>query len=84
MLFDADKSALWTPRRAASLRMVNPGLGRQVVAQAIREADSTGNGILEDDFHEMINRWALGSIDPPVPKAKGEPLPPPADKDITA
>lgn len=85
VLFDADKSgALDAKEGRKLLRMVNPGLGRQVVAQAIREADSTGNGILEDDFHEMINRWALGSIDPPVPKAKGEPLPPPADKDITA
>ena len=32
---------------------------RQAVAQAIREADATGNGIVEDDFQEMISRWAL-------------------------
>ena len=78
VLFDADNSgALDAKEGRKLLRMVNPGLGRKVVAQALREADSTGNGILEDDFHEMINKWALGDIDPPVP-GEGQPLPPPA------
>ena len=46
-----------------------------LVAQAIREAAaSTGDGgILEDNFHLMINKWALGEVDP-------APLPPPSSE----
>merc|ERR1719375_329044 len=81
VLFDADKSgALDAKEGRKLLRMVNPSLGRQVVAQAIREADSTGNGILEDDFHEMINRWALGAsadapLNAPIDVPAAQPLP---------
>jgi hypothetical protein len=38
--------------------MVNPGISRKLVATAIREADANGNGIVEDDFHEMMMKWA--------------------------
>ena len=39
--------------------MVNPSLGRKAVADAIRSADTNGQGIVEDDFQEMITNWAL-------------------------
>ena len=34
-------------------------LEAKAVADAIRSADASGNGIVEDDFHEMITNWAL-------------------------
>ena len=34
-------------------------LPREMVAKAIREADRLGSGIVEDDFQEMIVKWAV-------------------------
>jgi hypothetical protein len=58
-LFDADGSGTLDAKEGRKLlRMVNPGISRKLVATAIREADANGNGIVEDDFHEMMMKWA--------------------------
>ena len=59
ILFDADKSgALDAKEGKKLLRYVNPKLGREKVAMAIRAADRAGSGIVEDDFQDMISKWA--------------------------
>jgi len=60
ILFDADHSgALDAKEGKKLLRYVNPKLGREQVALAIRAADRSGQGIVEDDFQDMISKWAL-------------------------
>ena len=59
VLFDADGSgALDAKEGRKLLKVVNPMLSREMVAQAIRSADQNGNGIVEDDFQDMILKWA--------------------------
>ena len=58
-LFDADGSgALDAKEGRKLLKYVNPKLSRHMVAEAIKNADQNGNGIVEDDFEEMIMKWA--------------------------
>ena len=60
MLFDADGSgALDAKEGKRLLQLVNPKLPREQVARAIRESDRLGSGIVEDDFHTMIQKWAV-------------------------
>jgi hypothetical protein len=60
VLFDADNSGYLDGREGRKLlKVVNPKLSRAQIAEAIRAADNTGQGIVEDDFHEMVTRWAL-------------------------
>ena len=60
VLFDADGSgALDAKEGKRLLQLVNPKLPREQVARAIRESDRLGSGIVEDDFHTMIQKWAV-------------------------
>jgi len=60
VLFDADGSGSLDAKEGRKLlKYVNPNLSRELAAAAIREADRTGNGIAEDDFHLMMERWSV-------------------------
>jgi len=58
-IFDADNSgALDAKEGKKLLNYVNPKLSREDVFKAIKEADRFGTGVTEEDFHDMVARWA--------------------------